>query len=118
MHTIDLLLLLRAIPIITASDIFTQNKHFKTQKERESTSKKSSGMISKWQAMNMTVWQEATADLTSRKPFQSRGDTLHVRERTMAGNAAHPHRTLRHLLLQEISDDIVTKMTRSKVFLH
>lgn len=36
----------------------------------------------------------------------------------MAGNAAHPHRTLRHLLLQEISDVIITKMTRSKVFLH
>lgn len=28
------------------------------------------------------------------------------------------HRTLRHLLLQEISDVIITKMTRSKVFLH
>lgn len=28
------------------------------------------------------------------------------------------HHTLRHLLLQEISDVIITKMTRSKVFLH
>lgn len=69
----------------------TQNKHFKTQKERQSTSKKTSGTISKWQVKNMTVWQEATPDLTSRKPFPSRGDKLHVREHTMAADAAHLH---------------------------
>lgn len=96
-----------------------QNNHFKTQKEWESTSNETAGTINKWQVKNMTVWQGAAPDLTSGKPFPSRGDKLHIRQHTTSWGCSTPtHRTLGHLLLQGISGVIIAKMTRSKVFLH